>query len=181
MAKSRANEKELRITERTENLKEQPMIAKEENPRLCTISKYGDLPKEVKYEIAEESGKGRGFKILCKMPRKGFIGYYCGRIYDSWEQYLLISRGAWNMQYIMKHDSKTKLVDGSEWGNDIRFINHSNDPNCFALWEDHEKFPRIYALRPTKPGEFLSLNYNVAEKHQQNSPHRGAFVTAVNK
>ena len=54
------------------------------------------------------------------------------------------------------------LLDATEAGNALRFINHSCDPNCVATVEwDEEGFPQlpIRVCRPIRKGEFLSVDY----------------------
>ncbi len=65
------------------------------------------------------------------------------------------------------------VIDGTRGGNSARWINHSCDPNCEALIEEHDGPDRrkdkvvIEALRNIKPGEELTYNYGItlAERH----------------
>jgi SET domain-containing protein len=65
------------------------------------------------------------------------------------------------------------VIDGTRGGNSARWINHSCNPNCEALIEEHDGPDRrkdkvvIEALRNIKPGEELTYNYGItlAERH----------------
>jgi SET domain-containing protein len=59
------------------------------------------------------------------------------------------------------------VIDANHKGNKARWINHSCDPNCEAVIDEHEgknrKKDRIYieAIRDIKPGEELTYNYGI--------------------
>ncbi|MFT3755133.1 MAG: SET domain-containing protein-lysine N-methyltransferase [Pseudoxanthomonas sp.] len=59
------------------------------------------------------------------------------------------------------------VIDANHKGNRARWINHSCDPNCEAVIDEHEggnrKKDRIYiqAMRNIKPGEELTYNYGI--------------------
>jgi hypothetical protein len=60
---------------------------------------------------------------------------------------------------------KDIVIDANRDGNVARWINHSCDPNCEAVTEDHRVF--IEAIRDIAPGEELSYDYNITfeERH----------------
>jgi SET domain-containing protein len=59
------------------------------------------------------------------------------------------------------------VIDANYGGNIARWINHSCEPNCEALVEEHEGDNRrkdrvfIEAMRAIKPGEELTYNYGI--------------------
>ncbi len=59
------------------------------------------------------------------------------------------------------------VIDANHKGNRARWINHSCDPNCEAVFDEHEgknrKKDRVYieAIRNIKPGEELTYNYGI--------------------
>jgi SET domain-containing protein len=65
------------------------------------------------------------------------------------------------------------VIDASYEGNDARWINHSCDPNCEAVIDEHDGDDRrkdrvfIEAIRDIAPGEELAYNYGItlAERH----------------
>ena len=65
------------------------------------------------------------------------------------------------------------VIDANHKGNKARWINHSCDPNCEAVIEEHDGKNRkkdkvfIEAIRAIKPGEELTYNYGItlAERH----------------
>jgi SET domain-containing protein len=61
--------------------------------------------------------------------------------------------------YLFIVDSKT-VIDADVGGNDVRFINHSCDPNCESRM-DSKKRVFIYATRMIEPGEELAYDYRL--------------------
>ena len=59
------------------------------------------------------------------------------------------------------------VIDANVDGNDARWINHSCDPNCEAVLEEHEGKDRrkdrvfIESVRAIKPGEELTYDYGI--------------------
>ena len=59
------------------------------------------------------------------------------------------------------------VIDANHKGNRARWINHSCNPNCEALLDEHEGRNRkkdrvlIEAIRNIKPGEELTYNYGI--------------------
>mgnify|MGYP006170846315 CR=1 FL=1 len=59
------------------------------------------------------------------------------------------------------------VIDANHKGNKARWINHSCDPNCEAVIEEHDGKNRkkdkvfIEAIRAIKPGEELTYNYGI--------------------
>jgi uncharacterized protein len=54
---------------------------------------------------------------------------------------------------------ETECIDATHGGNDARFINHSCDPNCEALWVPKEREIWICAMRDIGKGEELTYDY----------------------
>jgi len=61
--------------------------------------------------------------------------------------------------YLFIVDSKI-VIDADVGGNDVRFINHSCDPNCESRM-DAKKRVFIYATRTIEPGEELAYDYRL--------------------
>lgn len=59
------------------------------------------------------------------------------------------------------------VIDANHKGNRARWINHSCNPNCEAVFDEYEgknrKKDRVYieAIRNIKPGEELTYNYGI--------------------
>ena len=59
------------------------------------------------------------------------------------------------------------VIDANHKGNKARWLNHSCDPNCEAVIEEHDGKNRkkdkvfIEAIRAIKPGEELTYNYGI--------------------
>lgn len=61
--------------------------------------------------------------------------------------------------YLFIVDSKI-VIDADVGGNDIRFINHSCDPNCESRMDARDRV-HIYATRAIEPGEELAYDYRL--------------------
>ena len=65
------------------------------------------------------------------------------------------------------HVDDDRVIDASVGGNSARWINHSCDPNCEAVIEEHDgknrKMDKVFieAIRAIKPGEELTYNYGI--------------------
>jgi SET domain-containing protein len=52
------------------------------------------------------------------------------------------------------------VIDAGIDGNDARWINHSCDPNCETMEDEHDRV-FIYALRTLRPGDELFYDYKI--------------------
>ena len=103
---------------------------------------------------------GKGAYALTAIPRRKKIGDLGGVIITMKEARLLIR----NKKVINMVELDNDLaLNASANPNDIRFINHSCDPNTFMrVMKDRVEF---YALRNIKKGEELSCDYG--ETHHE--------------
>ena len=67
------------------------------------------------------------------------------------------------------------VIDGSQRGNDARWINHSCAPNCEAVLVEEEGKPDkdrvwIETVRPVKAGEELSYDYGIVLEGTPHTP-----------
>jgi len=92
--------------------------------------------------------------------RGDLIGEYRGRVIDVALEGETSS--AWNSDpaYTLLFALDDGLtIDAGVKGNSIRFMNHSCDPNCETSVEVDRVF--VHALRPIRPGEELTYDYNL--------------------
>ena len=61
-----------------------------------------------------------------------------------------------------------RTIDAGAGGNDIRFINHSCDPNCETSVDEDRVF--VNALRDIEPGEELTYDYSLRPGDPSDSP-----------
>ena len=110
------------------------------------------------YVVRQSRIEGRG--VFATQPiRKGKrVGEYTGE---------RITHEVSDARYDDKHgrtylfivDSKI-VIDADVGGNDIRFINHSCDPNCESRMDARNRV-HIYATRAIEPGEELAYDYRL--------------------
>lgn len=62
---------------------------------------------------------------------------------------------------------KNRIVDATKKGNYARFINHSCNPNTFSAVNIRKGRIFYYALRDIKPGEELTIDYNISSGEDQ--------------
>ncbi|MCR5183420.1 MAG: SET domain-containing protein-lysine N-methyltransferase [Opitutales bacterium] len=103
---------------------------------------------------------GNGVFATSAIPAGTRICDYLGEIIDLEEVEHRQKSADGNDIYIMAIDEKyfidaTRLVEN----NPARFINHSCDENCDAVWDPAEKRLKIIAKRNITPGEELSFDY----------------------
>lgn len=117
---------------------------------------------QILYPLKVQKSKiaGKGAYAIIPIPRRKKIGDLGGVIITMKEARLLIR----NKKVINLVELDNDLaLNASANPNDIRFINHSCDPNTFMrVLKDRVEF---YALRNIKRGEELSCDYG--ETHHE--------------
>ena len=121
-------------------------------------------------KVAKSKIAGKGAYALQNIPARKKIGDLGGVIITMKEAMKLIK----NLKVINLVELDNDLaLNASANPNDMRFINHSCDPNCEAVIEEDEGGDRrkdkvfIEAVRKIKPGEELAYNYGITleERH----------------
>uniref|UniRef100_A0AC35G6C7 [histone H3]-lysine(27) N-trimethyltransferase n=1 Tax=Panagrolaimus sp. PS1159 TaxID=55785 RepID=A0AC35G6C7_9BILA len=115
---------------------------------------------------------GTGCFSADDIPEGEFVGEYCGEIisHDEGER-----RGkvydAHKCSYLFNLNS-AQTLDAGRYGNIIRFINHSDNPNVHPkiLVVSGEQRVGFFALRDIKSGEelFFDYEYNLSKKKEYN-------------
>jgi uncharacterized protein len=72
-----------------------------------------------------------------------------------------------NHTFLFILDGRT-VIDAGVGGNEARFINHSCEPNCESVIENHRIY--IYATRTIEPGEELAYDYQI-QREQDDPPN----------
>lgn len=132
------------------------------------ISEGKAVPVEIKYFA------GKGYGAVCKEPvSKGtFIGEYVGEIIDKNEADRRIKRIAGlnsrEAQYYIMELNGNRAIDAMYYGNEMRFVNHSCQPNCrsqIVASDFGNKHLALVALRDIEKDEELTFDYNMYSKN----------------
>lgn len=99
------------------------------------------MPNMHKLEVRESSIHGKGVYAVEPINAGDQIGTYHGEITDEDDTYVL---------WITDLDGQEYGVNGTS---DLKFLNHSNEPN--AEFDGEE----LHALRDIKPGEEITFHY----------------------
>lgn len=97
---------------------------------------------------------GYGLVALETIPKGSEIGEYVGEFRTSLPK---------DHSYVMDFEKEQMkvYVDGRVYGNYMRFVNHSCDPNATVHVSEYDNFERamIVALRDIKEGDFITFKY----------------------
>lgn len=100
-----------------------------------------DSEVSLDYEVKRSPIHGKGLFATRDIPKDSLIGIYEGPETQEDGTYVL-----WC------YDSEDELF-GIDGRNDLRFANHSSDPNAIFLGDE------LIALRPIKAGEEITFHY----------------------
>lgn len=115
----------------------------------------GDFPTCVPKQMSSSNELGFGLMALEPIPKESQIGEYLGKICKSVPH---------NKSYVMDYYGENKLyIDAREYGNFMRFMNHSCNPNAKVTVEtDRDRFERpiVSALKDIQANEFITIRYS---------------------
>lgn len=121
------------------------------------------------YVVRRSRVHGRGLFARTSYEPGDQVGEYQGRVIDRESEGDTSS--AWDSDpsytLLFEVDEKTTIDAGVD-GNNIRFINHSCDPNCETSVEGTRVF--VHALRHIEPGEELTYDYNLRPGDPSDGP-----------
>lgn len=107
--------------------------------------------------------QGRGVFAVRRIRKGQRIVEYVGEIIDTEEESRRYDDSKMDRHhtFLFKIDENT-TIDGTRRGSVARFINHSCDPNCEAVWEERRIF--VEAIKNIQPG--VELSYDYAFEHE---------------
>jgi len=119
----------------------------------------------LKYKITVKKSKiaGTGAYAAVAIPAKRKIGNMEGEIISYREAQKRVKKQPGNVLFMVEFDNDPIALDASVNSNELRFINHSCDPNVF-MRRAYQKV-EYYTLRPIKKGEELTCDYG--ETHHE--------------
>ena len=121
------------------------------------------------YSVRRSPVHGRGLFARTAYVRGDLVGEYQGRVIDVALE--VETSSAWNPDpaYTLLFALDDHLtIDAGVNGNNIRFMNHSCDPNCEASVEGDRVF--IHTRRRIRPGEELTYDYKLRPGDPAHSP-----------
>lgn len=100
---------------------------------------------------------------------------YTGEIIDSAEEDRRYDDAAMarHHTFLFKIDEEY-CIDASKRGSIARYINHSCDPNCEAVWDDRHIY--IEAIRNIQPGGELTYDYAFEHEGRMTAELRERYV-----
>ena len=110
---------------------------------------------------------GNGVFAARKLPAGHRVIQYRGKVVSHEEADALYDGGVESGHTFLFTLNENYIVDANRRGNDARWINHSCDPNCQAVIEEHRSADpakdRIFieTLRPVARGEELTYDYGI--------------------
>lgn len=117
------------------------------------------------YNITIKKSKiaGTGAYASQPIPARKKIGNMEGEIISYREAQRRVKKQPGNVLFMVEFDHEDIALDASVRSNELRFINHSCDPNVF-MRRAYRKV-EYYAKRPIKKGEELTCDYG--ETHHE--------------
>ena len=117
------------------------------------------MNKELNYPLAIRKSKiaGKGAFALQPIPAKRKLGNMGGVIISYKEAQKRVKKQPGNVLFMVEFDNDDIALDASINSNELRYINHSCDPNTF-MRRAYRKV-EFYTLRPVKKGEELTCDY----------------------
>ncbi|KAI1724701.1 SET domain-containing protein [Ditylenchus destructor] len=123
----------------------------------------------VKVAIKPSRSTARYFGAFSEeeIPAHGFVGEYVGEIITHAEKERRIERisklNSIEAQYYIMDLDHNRAIDAHYYGNNMRYVNHSCEPNCAVqvITSDTDDHIVLVALRTIRKGEELSFDYNM--------------------
>ena len=117
------------------------------------------MNKELNYPLQVSKSKiaGKGAFSLKSIPGKRKLGNMGGEIISYKEAQKRVKRQPGNVLFMVEFDHEDIALDASISSNELRYINHSCNPNTY-MRRAYRKV-EFYTLRPVKKGEELTCDY----------------------
>ena len=137
-----------------------------------------DCPNRVvqrgrKYKLelfrTEDASRGWGVRSLESMPKGAYVSSYIGEVISLTEAnqrpttYLFDLSSSWNQS----DNEYTYVIDANKYGNIIRYVNHSCEPNCRMIFVWNNSYDRLlpkvclFTTRAIRANEELTYDYGM--------------------
>jgi SET domain-containing protein len=108
-------------------------------------------------KVTKSAIAGKGAFALEKIPAKRKLGNMGGEIISYREAQKRVRKQPGNVLFMVEFDNDDIALDASINSNELRYINHSCDPNTY-MRRAYSKV-EFYSLRLIKKGEELTCDY----------------------
>ena len=117
------------------------------------------MNKDLNYPLKVSKSRiaGKGAFALKAIPAKKKLGNMGGEIISYKEAQKRVKTQPDNVLFMVEFDHEDIALDASINSNELRYINHSCDPNTY-MRRAYRKV-EFYTLRPVKRGEELTCDY----------------------
>lgn len=117
------------------------------------------MNKDLNYplQIGKSSIAGKGAFASKAIPAKKKLGNMGGEIISYKEAQKRVKKQPGNVLFMVEFDHEDIALDASINSNELRYINHSCDPNTY-MRRAYQKV-EFYTLRPVRKGEELTCDY----------------------
>jgi SET domain-containing protein len=111
-------------------------------------------------EVRDSAIQGRGVFAARRIPEGTWIVQYTGELISHEESDrrhdAAVAARHHTFHFIL---DEAHVIDATEHGSDARYINHSCEPNCEALYDEEDREIWIVAVRDILPHEELTYDY----------------------
>ena len=108
-------------------------------------------------QVSKSNIAGKGAFALKPIAAKKKLGNMGGEIISYKEAQKRVKKQPGNVLFMVEFDHEDIALDASINSNELRYINHSCDPNTY-IRRAYKKV-EFYTLRPIKKGEELTCDY----------------------
>ena len=108
-------------------------------------------------QVSKSNIAGKGAFALNPIPAKKKLGNMGGEIISYKEAQKRVKKQPGNVLFMVEFDQDDIALDASINSNELRYINHSCDPNTY-MRRAYQKV-EFYTLHPVKKGEELTCDY----------------------
>lgn len=135
---------------------------------------FGTMNKELNFplRVGKSSIAGKGAFSMSAIPAKCKLGNMGGEIISYKEAQRRVKKQPGNVLFMVEFDQGDIALDASTNSNELRYINHSCEPNTFM----RRAFSKVefYTLRPIRKGEELTCDYGETHHDGKLPCHCGA-------
>ncbi|KAH7731156.1 histone-lysine N-methyltransferaseH3 lysine-36 and H4 lysine-20 specific-like protein [Aphelenchoides avenae] len=123
--------------------------------------------KKVEKFLTPGGMRGYGLKAKQRFVKEEFVGEYIGEVITKAESDKRVAEleryGVEAQYYIMDYDNGKRFLDAQFVGSNMRFANHSCDPNCTIsiVWSGDDLHLMLEAIKDIEIDDEITFDYNM--------------------